>query len=248
VLLAVCGAISLWLNLRYKDRSEERALNVKALIERDGAKDEQLRHVRAHAARLAARVKELESLPPRIEANEARAAANEGKINGMVENLHSLGFFSPSSSSIPIYRPEAPRLPRSTVLVVEDDKDTVRVLCALFTAQGYATTSAVTVPEAMEKVSLYPHWIILDLSVAGGDGMDVLRRVKEGRMPVRTAVLTGTTDESRLASARELADIVFGKPVSAENFNRLLRLMDDVPKPPKTPVATGSAAGGPDAQ
>ncbi len=233
-----------WIDAYYKDRSDARGTeslrkDLEAIKATAAAAAERARRAEMEAASARGRLVELEHLPAQIEANTARAKANEGKLEGVVQTLQETGFLaaSASGSAIAVFNPSGDRVPRSTVLVVEDSPETVQLLCRLFTAAGYSTSYAVTVEEAMEKVALWPHWVVLDLKVGTGEGEDILRKVKDEHLPVRTAVVTGTPDPARLEGARKLADVVFQKPISGTNFDTLLAMMREIPKPPKLEAA-----------
>ena len=63
-----------------------------------------------------------------------------------------------------------------------------------------------------------PQWMLLDLMLPDGCGIDVLRRVRAARLATRTCVITGCA-ASMLAEAREAgAEHTFVKPLDVERL------------------------------
>jgi len=74
-------------------------------------------------------------------------------------------------------RPE--RLPKKTVLVVEDDEAVSSLLVALLEDRGYAAVPAMDGRAAIELAAkVMPDLITLDLALPGTDGHEVLARLK----------------------------------------------------------------------
>jgi CheY-like chemotaxis protein len=75
--------------------------------------------------------------------------------------------------------PTAERLPKKTVLVVEDDEAVSSLLVALLEDRGYAAVPAMDGRAAIELAGkLLPDLITLDLALPGTDGHEVLARLK----------------------------------------------------------------------
>jgi DNA-binding response OmpR family regulator len=73
------------------------------------------------------------------------------------------------------------------ILVVEDTEDLARVLAMRLKSSGYEIDVAFDAIQAVERAMNSPHdLIILDLGLPGGDGLDVLKRL---RASVNTAHL-----------------------------------------------------------
>ncbi len=69
---------------------------------------------------------------------------------------------------------------KGTILIVDDDEDITTSLKVILEAQGFKTFSAVTGPEALEKLkTVLPDLIILDVMLEGmSDGFDLARQLK----------------------------------------------------------------------
>src|SRR4051794_34133490 len=64
----------------------------------------------------------------------------------------------------------------ASVLVVEDDRTARRALAALLRRQGFAVSEAGTVGDAVRALAGRPDWVLLDVMLPDGCGLDVFRR------------------------------------------------------------------------
>ena len=123
---------------------------------------------------------------------------------------------------------------RNRIMVIDDDGETlnlmVKQLEALYDAEGFA--SGEDALEALEraKKERYPDLILLDISMTGMDGYEVLRRLKASdkykKIPV--VFLTGMTDEVSECKGLEM-DVVdyLKKPVPGKVlFARIQHYLD----------------------
>ncbi|MFN0179921.1 MAG: response regulator [Gemmatimonadales bacterium] len=105
------------------------------------------------------------------------------------------------------------------ILVIEDDADTGRLLCARLRSAGFEPQlagDAVTGLHAARRT--VPDLVILDLAMPAGGGLAVLRslRLSSKTNLVPVIVLTGTPDENRRNEAMEAgANALIGKPYDA---------------------------------
>lgn len=104
--------------------------------------------------------------------------------------------------------------PRRRVLIVEDEpcsRAAMGVLCRLF---GLETDAAITLGEALAKLDLGPDFVILDLVLPDGSGLELLRKVRSEKRPIRVAVVTGVSGGPELDAVRALnPDRLLFKPV-----------------------------------
>ena len=68
---------------------------------------------------------------------------------------------------------------RKSILVVDDEVDVVRVLKKQLMASGYEVLVAYDGLQAVEEVKKCPDLILLDITMNGMDGIEVLRRVRD---------------------------------------------------------------------
>src|SRR6266498_40043 len=66
---------------------------------------------------------------------------------------------------------------KGSVLIVEDDRAARKAITQILKRQGFVVSEAGTVAEAMRGLAAQPRWILLDLMLPDGCGINVLRRV-----------------------------------------------------------------------
>lgn len=111
------------------------------------------------------------------------------------------------------------------VLVVDDMPANVRLLEAILEPAGYAVVSASSGPEALERVVAdAPDIVLLDVQMAGMNGYEVCRRIRENEatelLPV--VMVTSHGDEARVDGIRAGADDFVTKPFDHQEL--LLRV------------------------
>src|SRR4051812_47110870 len=91
----------------------------------------------------------------------------------------SLGTSEPTYGSpgqvlteVPLRSPSA-----KSVLIVEDDRAARTAIARLLKRLDFAVSEAATVAEAIEALAHPPTWILLDLMLPDGCGINVLRQV-----------------------------------------------------------------------
>jgi two-component system, OmpR family, response regulator ResD len=106
---------------------------------------------------------------------------------------------------------------RGRVLVVDDEPTIADVVSRYLQRAGYATESAASGPEAVQRAeAMKPDLVVLDLMLPGFDGLEVMRRIREDE-DGRTAIilLTARGEESdRIDGLRLGADDYVVKPFS----------------------------------
>jgi two-component system, OmpR family, phosphate regulon response regulator PhoB len=105
------------------------------------------------------------------------------------------------------------------VLVVDDDQRVRTVVCWQLEADGYAVTEAADGAAALAQIERdRPDLVVLDLSLPGVGGLDVLRRVREADgtgTPLPVIVLSGRSGETDRIVGLDLgADDYLVKPFS----------------------------------
>ena len=116
----------------------------------------------------------------------------------------------------------SPRL--TSALVVEDDHMNRQCLVRLLAQVGVIADSAPTVAMALQKLDLWPELVLLDMELPDGSGADVLRQIREQRMPARVCVLTGSCQPHEIESLATLQpDAVLIKPYPIDDLLNWLR-------------------------
>ena len=111
------------------------------------------------------------------------------------------------------------------ILVVDDLPANVRLLEAILAPAGYSVLSASSGPEALELVTAHlPDLVLLDVQMAGMNGYEVCRRIRENEttalLPV--VMVTSHDSEARIDGIRAGADDFVTKPLDQQEL--LLRV------------------------
>lgn len=88
--------------------------------------------------------------------------------------------------------------------MVEDDYGVMRAITLLLRHSGFDAIAAESVGEAMVQLNQNPAWVILDLMLPDGCGIDVLRVIRTRRLPIKVVVTSGTGDEKLIAEVMAL--------------------------------------------
>jgi adenylate cyclase len=115
--------------------------------------------------------------------------------------------------------------PAARILVVDDMPANVRLLEAVLEPAGFSVISASSGPEALECVAAdLPDLVLLDVQMAGMNGYEVCRRIRENEatslLPV--VMITSHDSEARVDGIRAGADDFVTKPFDKQEL--LLRV------------------------
>jgi class 3 adenylate cyclase len=115
--------------------------------------------------------------------------------------------------------------PAPRILVVDDVAANVRLLEAILEPGGFSLSSASSGPEALERVATeLPDLVLLDVQMAGMNGYEVCRRIRENEaaalLPV--VMVTSHDSEARIDGIRAGADDFVTKPFDQQEL--LLRV------------------------
>jgi len=122
--------------------------------------------------------------------------------------------FSPQNLTEAVQAALAPPRQAPTVVVADDDPQVRRFLASVLRADGCEVVEAASGREAMQLISQGGvQVLLLDLVMPEGDGLDLIRRLRSFKAPVRILAMSGRNDEY-LAAAQQLgADRALSKPV-----------------------------------
>ena len=100
------------------------------------------------------------------------------------------------------------------ILLVEDDLDVAESIRFVLEAQGYRTTSAFDLQPAWDQLrNITFDLVLLDISLPGGSGLDILRRLREEQPHIPVIIITAqATVETRVLGLDEGADDYIVKP------------------------------------
>lgn len=105
---------------------------------------------------------------------------------------------------------------KKTVLIVEDEKNIVDILCFNLQREGYATLEAYDGEDGLEKAqSEKPDLILLDVMLPKMNGFDVCRTLRKSSNNVPVVILTAREEETDKVLGLEIgADDYITKPFS----------------------------------
>ena len=127
----------------------------------------------------------------------------------------------------------------SQVLIVDDHPHMVALIKRWLVRAGYHVTGVTTVQEALEALTTHaPAWVITDLMLPTGDGMDILSYARTHDPQAKVIIMTAFGSEAmRQRAFARGAHAFLSKPFS---YEALLAILTQ--EPPSEP--TRSAAGG----
>jgi adenylate cyclase len=115
--------------------------------------------------------------------------------------------------------------PATRILVVDDMPANVRLLEAVLEPAGVSVVSASSGPEALELISSdLPDLVLLDVQMAGMNGYEVCRRIRENETTalIPVVMITSHDSEARIDGIRAGADDFVTKPFDKQEL--LLRV------------------------
>ena len=111
-----------------------------------------------------------------------------------------------------------------SVLVVDDNRDSLATMEMLLRLWGYDVTVAYDGPSALVLAkAIHPTVVLLDIGLPGMDGYEVARRMREDLGSVVLIAVTGRSQESDRDRAREAGfDHHIVKPIEPGRLRRLV--------------------------
>jgi DNA-binding response OmpR family regulator len=112
------------------------------------------------------------------------------------------------------------------ILVVDDDPKVVDLLVTRLRAEGYEVQGALTTDEGLKLVILaHPDLVLLDLTLAGMNGIEVLKRIRSIAPATKVIMVTGNADPLLAREALELGAIAYvDKPFDFAYLKRVVAL------------------------
>lgn len=105
------------------------------------------------------------------------------------------------------------------ILIVDDDRELLKMLNQYFTLKNYTVMIAENGIEAMEKISANPDIILLDVNMPGMDGIEVCRRIRD-RVSCPIIFLTAKVEEQdRVIGLLSGGDDYILKPFSLKELD-----------------------------
>jgi len=137
--------------------------------------------------------------------------------------------------------------PSCQVLVVDDDPSVARILTRVARDLGFEATAVIEPDQVVASVErLGPDLILLDLSMPGLDGVEILRALAAERSRARVCLISGA-EQDVLDAARDLGHELglqmvtpLHKPLGRDQIERALRAIEPagIHRGPGSPVPT----------
>ena len=86
-------------------------------------------------------------------------------------------------------------------------------MARMLARQGFAVSEAATVAEAIDALGGRPVWILLDLMLPDGSGVEVIHTIRARELSSRVCVVTGSGPEMVAEAERAGAEHTFLKPL-----------------------------------
>lgn len=128
----------------------------------------------------------------------------------------------------------------ATLVIVEDDKPFLNRLSRAMENRGFEVRAAQSVAEGMQMVNAAPPaYLVVDMRLEDGNGLDVLQELSRLRPQARAVVLTGYGNIATAVTAVKLGAIDYlSKPADADDvFNALVAPADQKAAPPENPMS-----------
>lgn len=132
----------------------------------------------------------------------------------------------PTQGIMPPSAPNAVASRQLDVLVVDDNRDSADSMTLLVDMLGHAARAAYDGPEALASFgTTRPQVVLLDLSMPGMTGFDVIRQMRDEGKRVIVAAMTGLGSDEDMARTRAAGfDAHLVKPVDLPELERVLAM------------------------
>lgn len=112
---------------------------------------------------------------------------------------------------------------RPTILVVDDNADTKRVIAKLIRARGFAVATAGSVQEALEQAAEHRiGFVVSDIGLPDGTGYELMAELRD-RYGLRGVAITGYGMEADVATAIGAGfELHFTKPIHIDALERIV--------------------------
>jgi two-component system, response regulator RegA len=128
----------------------------------------------------------------------------------------------------------------TTLLIVDDDKPFLTRLARAMEGRGFQVDTAESVEEAVAKArERAPAYAVVDMRLGDGNGLDVVKAIREKREDSRTIILTGYGNIATAVTAVKLGAIDYlSKPADADDiYAALTRTASEHIAPPENPMS-----------
>jgi CheY-like chemotaxis protein len=128
---------------------------------------------------------------------------------------------APDSASASASSPHRPR-----VLIIEDDLTSASALRSILTRKGCEVRTAANLADGMRLLDARPDYVVLDLILPDGSGLEILRRLRAEQSPIKVVVTTAVRDPERVREIHALRPHqLLRKPIDLIDLLRAIGMM-----------------------
>jgi two-component system response regulator RegA len=128
----------------------------------------------------------------------------------------------------------------NSLLIVDDDRPFLSRLAKAMEARGYDVRTADTLEAGKQAIKeAAPAFAVVDMRLEDGNGLEVIRMLRETRPDCRAIVLTGYGNIATAVNAVKLGAIDYlSKPADADDILAALTASGEAkPRPPENPMS-----------
>jgi two-component system, response regulator RegA len=128
----------------------------------------------------------------------------------------------------------------NSLLIVDDDKPFLSRLAKAMAARGYEVRTADSLEAGKQAIrEAAPAYAVVDMRLDDGNGLEVIRLLRETRPDCRALVLTGYGNIATAVTAVKLGAVDYlSKPADADDILAALTASGEVkPAPPENPMS-----------
>ena len=116
------------------------------------------------------------------------------------------------------------RVPVARILVIDDNPEIVDILVTCLRKEGYGVLGALTGDDGLRLITTSrPDLVLLDITLPGMDGIEVLKRIRAINPTIRVIMVTASTDPLLAREALQLgARAYVDKPFDLAYLNRVV--------------------------
>ena len=114
--------------------------------------------------------------------------------------------------------------PKSTIIIIEDEKNICSFIETILEAHGYVTSTATNGNDGIALIaSTKPSVVLLDLGLPDIDGLEVIRRVRLWSTVPIIVISARTQEKSKVAALDQGADDYLTKPFGTSELMARIR-------------------------
>jgi two-component system, response regulator RegA len=128
----------------------------------------------------------------------------------------------------------------NSLLIVDDDKPFLSRLAKAMASRGYEVRTAESLEAGKQAIrEAAPAYAVVDMRLDDGNGLEVIRLLRETRPDCRALVLTGYGNIATAVTAVKLGAVDYlSKPADADDILAALTASGEVkPAPPENPMS-----------